>query len=366
MSELNIEQLLQNISAEKPCGDDLSYDPEFMELERLIQGTPEREMGDVKVAAEEPDWRDMSRRCLSLLERTRDLRILVYLALAELKLRGAPGFRDGVVLLQRSITSYWPTLFPALDPDDNNDPTFRVNAIAAMSPGGDTFGDPLNFPERLRNMTLAESRQAGRVCLRDILLSTGELPARENDQKREPAAIDAVFKTADPEQIAATAQAIDETIIAWDALDAGLTQNAGVGHAVDIGATRKILATMQMAIRQRTGSASGMGAGATSPMKPGDNTASTSTSVAGTVSPGNNSSPGSMAAGIRSREDCKRAIDDICRFIESTEPSSPVPILLKRARRLIDKSFMDVISDLTPDALAAIKNLAGTQNEGSE
>ncbi len=42
MSDLNIEPLLQPLAAEHPCGADLSYDPDFMELERLIQGTPER------------------------------------------------------------------------------------------------------------------------------------------------------------------------------------------------------------------------------------------------------------------------------------------------------------------------------------
>ncbi len=46
MSAIDIEQLLQPISADAPCGDDLEYDPAFGELERAAQGKPERVLGD--------------------------------------------------------------------------------------------------------------------------------------------------------------------------------------------------------------------------------------------------------------------------------------------------------------------------------
>ena len=361
MSDLNIELMLQPISADKPCGEDLSYDPEFMELERLIQGTPEREMGDVKIAAEEPDWRDISRRCQALLTRTRDLRIMVYVTLAELKLRGAPGFRDGIVLIQKSVETLWPTLYPALDPDDNNDPTFRVNAIAAMSPQGDVFGDILKFPDRLRSMVLADSKQIGRICLRDILISNGELTPPEGEARKDSAIIDAAFKSANPDSLAAIAKAVDESIQAWDAMDAALTAHIPAGQAVDLQGSRKILAAIQAAMRQRMGHAENNDS-----VKQADSTPRgvTAGGQGSTAAGGANKVNAFANGGISSRADCNRAIDEICRFLESTEPSSPVPLLLKRAQRLIDKNFIDVISDLSPDTLAAIKALAGLVKEG--
>ena len=358
MSALNIESLLQPLTAEHPCGKDLSYDPDFMELERLIQGTPEREMGDVKIAAEEPDWRDISRRCQELLSRTRDLRIMVYLTLAELKLRGAPGFRDGIVLIQKSVESLWPTLYPALDPDDNNDPTFRVNAIAAMSPQGDVYGDILKFPDRLRSMVLADSRQIGRICLRDILISNGELTAPEGEAKKDSAIIEAAFKSATPDSLALISQAVDESIAAWDAMDAALTGHVPPGHAVDLQGSRKILAAIQAAMRQKAGQGENNGAANSA-------TGSGAAGSPGSIAPAVAHKTGGFSAGpIASRADCNRAIDEICRFLEVTEPSSPVPLLLKRAQRLIDKNFIDVISDLSPETLAAIRALAGLAKEG--
>lgn len=361
MSDLNIEPLLQPLSAERPCGEDLSYDPEFMELERLIQGTPEREMGDVKIAAEEPDWRDMSRRCQALLTRTRDLRIMVYLTLAELKLRGAPGFRDGIVLIQKSVESLWPTLYPALDPDDNNDPTFRVNAIAAMSPQGDVYGDILKFPDRLRSMVLADSKQIGRICLRDILISRGEVTAPEGEEKKDAGIIDAAFKSANPDSLALISRAIDESIAAWDAMDAALTAHVPPGHAVDLQGSRKILSAIQAVMYHQMGSPENKAPAESAASPAGSGTAG---GAAGLSHASPHKAGGFSPGSIASRADCNRAIDEICRFLEAAEPSSPVPLLLKRAQRLIDKNFIDVISDLSPDTLAAIKALAGLAKEG--
>ena len=361
MSDLNIEAMLQPISPDKPCGEDLSYAPDFLELERLIQGTPEREMGDVKIAAEEPDWRDISRRCQELLTRTRDLRIMVYMTLAQLKLRGAPGFRDGIVLIQKSVENFWPTLYPALDPDDNNDPTFRVNAIAAMSPQGDVYGDVLKFPDRLRSMVLADSRQIGRICLRDILITNGELTPPEGEAKKDSAIIDAAFKSADQESLAAVSKAVDDSIQAWDALDAALTTHIPAGQAVDLQGSRRILGTIQAAMRQRMG-----GAESKDNSQQADSTSRSGVTggpVSAAAAGGAHKAAGYANGGISSRADCNRAIDEICRFLESTEPSSPVPLLLKRAQRLIDKNFIDVISDLSPDTLAAIRALAGLTGE---
>ena len=44
-------------------------------------------------------------------------------------------------------------------------------------------------------------------------------------------------------------------------------------------------------------------------------------------------------------------IDEICSYYAQYEPSSPVPLLLQRARRLVNKSFVEILEDLAPDGL---------------
>jgi type VI secretion system protein ImpA len=66
---------------------------------------------------------------------------------------------------------------------------------------------------------------------------------------------------------------------------------------------------------------------------------------------------------ISSREDVVRAIDRICDYYSRNEPSSPVPLLLLRARRLATGSFVDIVRDLAPDALAEIEKVCGLTSE---
>ena len=55
---INIEELLKPISPEKPCGEDLSYDPAMQELETLLRGKPETQFSQ----AEEPRWEEVRDR----------------------------------------------------------------------------------------------------------------------------------------------------------------------------------------------------------------------------------------------------------------------------------------------------------------
>ena len=51
------EELLEPISDEAPCGEDLSYDAGFQELETLARGKQETQFS----AAEPPDWKALKR-----------------------------------------------------------------------------------------------------------------------------------------------------------------------------------------------------------------------------------------------------------------------------------------------------------------
>jgi type VI secretion system protein ImpA len=53
------------------------------------------------------------------------------------------------------------------------------------------------------------------------------------------------------------------------------------------------------------------------------------------------------------------ALDKVIRYYQAEEPSSPVPLLLMRAKRLVSLGFMDILRDLAPDALAQAANVTG-------
>src|SRR5262249_54457071 len=118
--------------------------------------------GDSIIPATEPNWSDVSDRCVALLSRTKDLRIVMQLILAQLRVRGMPGLRDGLTLLRQMIERHWSGLHPQLDPDDASDPAQRMTIVSALSPPPGSYNDAMEFRRRVREAVLVQSRQFGR------------------------------------------------------------------------------------------------------------------------------------------------------------------------------------------------------------
>ena len=61
---------------------------------------------------------------------------------------------------------------------------------------------------------------------------------------------------------------------------------------------------------------------------------------------------GSRAGRFSSRQDAIRALDAVADFFRRNEPSSPIPLFVERAKRLVSKDFLEVLADIAPDARA--------------
>jgi type VI secretion system protein ImpA len=59
-------------------------------------------------------------------------------------------------------------------------------------------------------------------------------------------------------------------------------------------------------------------------------------------------------------------LDDICIYYSKHEPSSPVPLLLRRAHRLVGADFLDLLKDLAPSGLSEIQVISGSESEESQ
>jgi type VI secretion system protein ImpA len=66
---------------------------------------------------------------------------------------------------------------------------------------------------------------------------------------------------------------------------------------------------------------------------------------------------------IRSRQDAVRALEAIAEYFRATEPSSPIPLVVDRARRLVSKNFLEVLADIAPEALASARSAGGIKDE---
>jgi type VI secretion system protein ImpA len=70
-------------------------------------------------------------------------------------------------------------------------------------------------------------------------------------------------------------------------------------------------------------------------------------------------SGGGFSGSVGSREEVLVAIDAILDYYRECEPSSPLPLLLMRARRLAGLSFMEILQDICPEGLPRARSLVG-------
>lgn len=73
-----------------------------------------------------------------------------------------------------------------------------------------------------------------------------------------------------------------------------------------------------------------------------------------------------LSGQITSNQDIHKALDMIIVYYEQNEPSSPVPLLLKRAKRLVGRTFVDIIRNISPDAMPQVQMVSGEEEPADE
>ena len=340
-----VDSLLEPISADNPCGEDIGYDPLFIELDTFLQGKEETQFA----AAEEPDWKAIMERCVELFQRSKDLRVALRLSVALMRLEGLPGFRDGLVLLKGLVERYWDPVYPRLDPDDGNDPLERVNILSSLSTAAGTFGDPFRILARLRQTPLSDSPQLGRISLVDIDRSVSGVAA-EGATPLTAAQVQGAFRSTPPEKLRGIYDAIVGAHTAVKGIDDLLTKAVGSSRAVAFDALLSLLKEQQKTIAPYAAPNENLETG-------GD------TAAAGGEGAEGQPEAAGVSGAVRTRQDVIRVLDQICDFFRRTEPSSPVPLILQRARRLVDMDFVQLLTDLAPDSVKEIHAIAGIRPE---
>ncbi len=70
-----------------------------------------------------------------------------------------------------------------------------------------------------------------------------------------------------------------------------------------------------------------------------------------------------VSGAVNSREEVIRVLDLVCQYYSRQEPSSPVPLLLRRAKRLVSKDFLEILRDMAPDGVSQAEIISGTRED---
>ncbi len=339
---MSVDEFLTPVSPDHPCGEDIAYDPELQELETALQGKPETQFS----AAEEPNWNDINSRATKLFARSKNLRVAMALILSSLQREGLPGFRDGLRLLRELIENYWQDVYPGLDPEDNNDPTERINILSSLVTPLGTFGDPMRFLERLRGTSLARSPQLGSFNLADVESAHSQTPEEGAPKVAE---IEGAMRDTPPEELSNVFQAVEESLEETRRIDELLMEAIGASRSLDWSPLQTVLQGIQKAVAPYVAREAAE--------EPG------SLQLAEEEEAAEVSEGAAVSSQISSRDDVVRSIDRICEYYKRAEPSSPVPYLLLRARAMVNMNYMEIVEHMTPDALAQVQLITGQPSE---
>ena len=339
----DLSALLEEVSADKPCGDYLEYDPAYLELSKDILGTPEDPI--TGEAAQPPNWRDIEKKSLAILQQSKDLQIAIYLLRALIVQEGIPGFRDGLSFLRGILENYWESVHPQLDPDDDLDPTARINILEELN----------SFESVLRPLSLAslvESKSVGQFSLRDIQLATDKIDLPEGASKPDINLIKNLFLDNTQAQTALTYQAVIESIDLIQQIDRFVGEQVGIENSADFSALLAQLKETRHVFEQF---ATGLGHDSDD-----ESINEADFDDSGVVQ----SARKQLNVGeINSRQDVLRMLDLICKYYREVEPSSPVPMLLNRAKYLVTADFMQIVQNLLPDGLTQLEQIKGPDPE---
>jgi type VI secretion system protein ImpA len=349
--------LLPDLSTEAPAGENLELDPMFGELERAAKGRPETQYGETVNPATPPDWQETEAIAVGLLERTRDLRVLAYLAVARLHLAGLPGFAEMLHQIRWELEHRWQHVHPQLDPEDNNDATMRANALLRLQ-------DPASVLRPLRDLPLAGTAARGTVSFRDIAVSRGQLEAEPGRDKASEKFIQGTFRETDAVRLSALHEAIrqaeDEVAAILDVFEA----QAGPGSGPNFRDLGKLLGDLRKEVKAFAiiGADPPVQVREQTPPQPETPKVVQEAVVERQPSPRGPAGVESIGP-ISTREDALYLLELVSTYFRSNEPSSPVPMLIDRAQRLARMEFLDILRDLAPEGLSQAETVAGPRPE---
>lgn len=345
MTQYDLESLLAPIGDESPAGDDLEYDPDFLALERAAAPKAERAIGDNVKAAEEPDWEKVVELAEAVLRRSKDLRAAIHLTTGWMRTSGMRGWSAGLSLIRGLLEHYWDSVYPQLDADDDNDPTMRVNSIVPL-------GDLQGVLRYFRTTPFVQSPRMGRFDLRDLRIANGTLKVTATDGEAVASLteIEACCMDCAEEELVAVTAAIAQSLESAKAIDGIFNDRVGTAGPdlkqllSDIYELKKFLEP-QLARRLPPEGAAGDG-----------DSAEDTTAVTGGATR-------ASTGAITGPQDVMRRIDELCDYYTRNEPSSPVPMLLRRAQRLVGMDFMDLLKDLAPGGIPELRVVSGTPED---
>jgi type VI secretion system protein ImpA len=341
--------LLEPISSEAPCGKNLddtdvlsTFDAYQIFGQTTLEPEPKKDGDPVRKESRKsdrpPNWAELRDESLSALGTSKDLRLLTHLGAAILRTDGIPAFAQTLGVAAHWLAVYPTQLYPLVD----EDALFRQNAM-------NCFADPVAVIDGLRRIPLVSHRQHGRFSLRDLDILSGALQPTEKDTRPDQNQVVSAFHETAIEELRSLQSTIDSGLTALGAIDSAMREAYGTEFAPNFEPLTTQFKKMALVVKNHIATHPSAQPEETGEAASGDGQQGGGTLVA--------------VGAIKSRQDAIRALDAAAEFFRKNEPSSPIPLFLERAKRLVSKDFLEVLADIAPEALPTARSAGGLRDE---
>ncbi|PXA97051.1 type VI secretion system protein TssA [Nostoc sp. 3335mG] len=305
---MQVGQLLAPVSDEAPGGEDLFDHPERHQIEQAFEDDPAS-----------VDWRGIVSLIEAQSQRTKDVWLAVYLARAGTRMGQLDTVVAGCEMLAGLLETYWDVLHPSLEEYGFQG---RKGACESLTRIG-TFLGPL------KRIVLISHPRLGDYTAEDL-----ERFERDGDSADGFGMFRHALAETPQEALVDSLSALGAMKAAIGRADAALTAHAGADTGTDFKPTYQAIDSIQRSLApyiaqpEVAADAAGDASG-----EPG----------AGEVQRG--------VGRIDSREDVGRALDAIAEYYARREPTSPIPVALRRVRGWINMDFMAILRDIAPGSV---------------
>ncbi len=311
---------------------------------------PSLDQGEWVTDIKEADWREVIGIATTLLQdRTKDLRLAVWLTEALSKEQGFAGLRDGYHLTAELCSQYWDHLHPVMDADDVDYRTGSVAWLASRS------------SQLIREIPLVDASAGGYSYVDwDVATHLAEAIRRDPEQADELARgkiTQEQFEAARKKTPAVFYATLHADVVACEAalkhLGDVLDARAGE-HAPSFRQAREALEAVRVLVERFIGKPVDKPAG-------GEATQASSPTGEGQANAPATGGDGVQHGPIRTRAQAIAQLREVAEFFRRTEPHSPVAYLAARAAKWGDMPLHAWLRTVVKDdaTLAQIEELLG-------
>ncbi|MDC7860819.1 ImpA family type VI secretion system protein [Pantoea ananatis] len=340
------QPLMSTIPGSDACGETLDYDPAFILLQSRLQPKLDVEYGNFFEAAEPINWPETEHECQTLLQKSKDVRLIIILMRCRLRKVGLAALSEGLEALHALLCAWPDDLHPQLLDEGEFEPMLRANAFADLEDANGLLADLRNQPLPKASglqITIKEFEKAHQVPREEGALSDTAMAAIIHEWQLN--ARDSLFPLTQAYGFLMEIKSMLAETLGHDAPEFALLGNLLAFFANDLSRLTPSPLVSPSIVEDETPQVQEI--------------AERPTGVAPAtvdILPGAPPAIPEARRGIDSRADALHRLQEVRSWFAMTEPSSPLAQVLKYAEESIGKSFADLLKMYPPEIVAMLNH----------